>query len=225
MFSDTKVNRMKITQNVVTIIMVLMSIYVSRGVAQDINLNLNKRVVITFIDSKTSLKSLNTSLIPETEVVKQYGRRLVLLIKNKEVTNEQIINHYGGEKNVLMIEEDKLINPNLVTGYGDFVDSFTEESMRSYYDVEKIIRSMSGELVTNHSRPNDIYAQTYSKSWGLTGIDVFEYSKNPKTEWQFSSDSEFGMNIENTWQVTNGSSETRIAVLDSGIANFSLNNS
>lgn len=95
----------------------------------------------------------------------------------------------------------------------------------------RLVLSLETQLVANYNSIEDYYGGkeivlaiendvTISTSWvSRSSSAPNEYYVDIDTvEWQFASEEAYGMQVERLWQSTHGSSNTRVAVLDSGIA-------
>jgi len=138
------------------------------------------------VNSSAAVESATANPFPNTQVVKQYGRRLVLSFENKtestnprNISKKDIQDFYGGESVVLDIENDLIVGLMQGTNVG----------------VESILDPINME-----------------------NLNELDMTYAPPIEWQYAADEPYGLQVEKLWHITNGSLETRIAVIDSGIA-------
>ena len=148
------------------------------------------RVVITFYNS-TMASEVET--LPNAEIVKQYGRRLVVdLGKDVDLDGEDswITDHFG--EHVETVELDYIINHKQI----DFVysDSITVENSSSgtTEDLTYLDVGVKSEFNSGEQQPSPL--------WNL--IDSEPYS----------------IHVEGVWKETNSTPDVVVAVLDSGIA-------
>jgi hypothetical protein len=130
--------------------------------------------------------------MPNTTIIKQYGRRLVLLLNTS--VDLTLLRMFYGQNMVLDIEDDVLISTFQV-------NPFVHSSFNSFSP------SMNFDYISRMNDTNNSFVESMSL-----------FNANYDTEWQLNSDEPFGMQVERIWQDSNGSSNIRVAILDSGIA-------
>jgi len=82
------------------LILILIFAYVNNVIPQ--------RYVLTFVNNSIAQAAGLHIVAQHTEIVKQYGRRLILST-NSNVTQETIISHYEESFKIIDIEEDALV--------------------------------------------------------------------------------------------------------------------
>jgi len=159
--------------------------------------DMDRRVVITFKTSMFANEYASLKALENTYKVKEYGRRLVLDILDDNIENTQILVHYGGYSVIESIEEDAIVN---------------------VLQSENIPMVQATGFNNENVESNSINVDSNSMSLETSILN------SGGIEWQFAAGSEYGMQVERLWKSTNGSVNTRIAVIDSGIAAIARTN-